>query len=97
MNNGNTRYSATKGSALTRNTIIACALFAALPLSQLNAQENVWGGLARSQFDSAALTLRIPCVVLEDEIGNSLPGFSPAFALNLQLVSDDEDNNCSAW
>jgi|GEM_PF-617651 hypothetical protein len=92
MNNRSTRFSATKGSELTRKTAIACALFATLPYSQLNAQENAWSGLARSQFDSNALTLRIPCVVLEDEIGNSLPGFSPAFAMNLLLMSDDEDN-----
>jgi len=92
MNNRNTRFSATKSFDSTRRTAIVCALFATLPCFQLNAEENVWSGLARSQFDSAALTLRIPCVVLEDEIGNSLPGFSPAFALNLLLISDDEDN-----
>lgn len=92
MNIGKTRHSPTGGSAYSPAAVIGCALLAALPYSQLNAQENVWSGLARSQFDSAALTLRIPCVVVEDEIGNSLPGIAPAFALNLLLVSDDEGN-----
>lgn len=92
MDTGKTRHSLTGGSAFNSTTIIGCLLFVALSYSQLNAQENVWSGLARSQFDSAALTLRIPCVVLEDQMGNSLPGFSPAFALNLLLVSEDEGN-----
>jgi hypothetical protein len=92
MKNRIARFASAKGSNLTRKTAIACALVSIFPCSQLTAQENVWSGLARSQFDSNALTLRIPCVVLEDETGNSLPGFSPAFAMNLLLMSDDEDN-----
>lgn len=92
MKTGKIRHSSTGGFAFNPTTIMGCVLFTALPYSQLNAQENVWSGLARSQFDSAALTLRIPCVVLEDEMGNSLPGFSPAFALNLLFVGDDEAN-----
>ena len=92
MNSGKTRHPATNSFPFNPTTIIACALFAALPICHLNAQENIWSGLARSQFDSAALTLRIPCAAVEDEMGNSLPGFAPAFALNLLLVGDDEDN-----
>ncbi len=49
------------------------------------AQSDVWSGLARSQFDSDALTLRIPCAVLQDEDGNPLQGLAPAYALNLLL------------
>lgn len=48
-------------------------------------QDDVWNGLARSQFDSSALTLRVPCAVVEDENGNAVPGLAPAYALNLLL------------
>lgn len=58
----------------------------------VSAQDDVWSGLARTQFDSAAATLRIPCAVLEDENGNSIPGFAPAYALNLLLVSTEINN-----
>ena len=51
-------------------------------------QSNTWDGLARTTFDIAAATLRIPCVVLEDGTGMAIPGFAPAFALNLMLAGD---------
>lgn len=53
-----------------------------------SAQTNIWEGLARTTFDIAASTLRIPCTVLEDGTGNAIPGFAPAFALNLMLAGD---------
>ena len=56
------------------------------------AQSDVWSGLARSQFDSAALTLRIPCVAVEDESGDPVTGLAPAYALNLLLSSDEPGN-----
>ena len=56
------------------------------------AQSDVWSGLARSQFDSEALTLRIPCAVLEDESGNALSGLAPAYALNLLLSNTSPGN-----
>lgn len=52
------------------------------------AQSDIWDGLARTTFDSAASTLRIPCAVLKDGTGMAIPGFAPAFALNLQLAGD---------
>ena len=52
------------------------------------AQSGIWDGLARTTFDIAAATLRIPCAVLEDGTGMPIPGFAPAFALNLQLIDD---------
>lgn len=51
-------------------------------------QSDIWDGLARTTFDIAASTLRIPCAVLEDGTGMAIPGFAPAFALNLELVGD---------
>ena len=69
--------------------ITLCVL---LPTPMANAQPDVWSGLARTQFDSAASTLRIPCAVLEDENRNSIPGFAPAYALNLLLLSAEPDN-----
>ncbi len=57
-----------------------------------SAQLDVWSGLARAQFDSPASTLRIPCAVLEDENRNSVPGFAPAYALNLLLLSAEPDS-----
>lgn len=52
------------------------------------AQSDIWDGLARTTFDIEAATLRIPCVVLEDGTGMAIPGFAPAFALNLALAGD---------
>jgi len=53
-----------------------------------SAQTSVWDGLPRTTFDIASATLRIPCVVLEDGTGAAIPGFAPAFALNLMLAGD---------
>lgn len=55
-------------------------------------QTTVWDGLARTQFDSDDLTLRIPCVLLQDGSGASLPGFAPAYALNLLFDGSDPEN-----
>ena len=57
-----------------------------------NGQGNVWSGLMRTQFDSAASTLRIPCAVLKGADGNNLPEFAPAYALNLFLLNAEIDN-----
>lgn len=57
--------------------------FLIAPIS--HGQEDVWSGLARSQFDSTTLTLRVPCAVVEDESGNAVPGLAPAYALNFLL------------
>ncbi|MBM87336.1 MAG: hypothetical protein CMQ41_03075 [Gammaproteobacteria bacterium] len=64
-------------------------LYAALYSSTTVAQSNVWTGLTRSQFDTPALTLRIPCATLKDANGNALLDFAPAYALNLLLSSDE--------
>lgn len=60
--------------------------------SVVSAQSDVWSGLARSQFDSDALTLRIPCAVVKDQNGNALSGLAPAYALNF-LLSNTEPGN----
>ncbi|PCH61221.1 MAG: hypothetical protein COC19_04995 [SAR86 cluster bacterium] len=49
---------------------------------------NVWYGLERTTLDTAASTLRIPCVKFEDENGDLVAGYGPAFALNLQVIGD---------
>lgn len=67
---------------------IAVTLFS----SVVSAQNDVWSGLARSQFDSTVGTLRVPCAVVEDENGASVAGLSPAYALNLFLVSVEAGN-----
>ena len=72
--------------------LVPTSLVAALFTPLVSAQEDVWNGLARSQFDSSASTLRVPCVVVTDENGNSVPGLAPAYALNLLLVSLEEGN-----
>jgi hypothetical protein len=36
-----------------------------------------------------AATLPIPCAVLEDGTGMAIPGFAPAFALNLKLIGNE--------
>ncbi|MDA1369479.1 MAG: hypothetical protein O2971_01790 [Proteobacteria bacterium] len=56
------------------------------------AQDDVWSGLARSQFDSTAATLRVPCAIVEDESGSAVPGLAPAYALNLFLASLEAGN-----
>ncbi|PCI81399.1 MAG: hypothetical protein COB20_01770 [SAR86 cluster bacterium] len=71
-----------------RNTGLLAALLVIFSAPSAFAQSAVWDGLARTTFDVAAATLRIPCVVLEDGTGMAIPGFAPAFALNLQLVGD---------
>ncbi|NKB33092.1 MAG: hypothetical protein GKR91_08345 [Pseudomonadales bacterium] len=70
------------------STSLTTALFSSLAI----AQSDVWSGLARSQFDSTALTLRIPCAVVEDESSNEVAGLAPAYALNLLLSSTDPGN-----
>ena len=60
--------------------------------SVVSAQSDIWSGLARSQFDSDASTLRIPCAVLKDQNGNALPDLAPAYALNF-LLSNTEPGN----
>ena len=65
-------------------------MLSTLPIA--NAQENVWSGLMRTQFDSGAATLRIPCAVLKGADGNNLPDFAPAYALNLFLLNAEIDN-----
>lgn len=55
--------------------------------SVASAQDDVWSDLARTRFDSAAMTLRVPCAVVVDEKGSSVPGLAPAYAFNLFLLS----------
>ncbi len=71
-----------------RTTELLAALLLTLTTPSAFAQSDVWDGLARTTFDIAAATLRIPCVALEDGTGTAIPGFAPAYALNLQLVGD---------
>lgn len=71
-----------------RTTGLLAALLMTFSAPSAFAQSDIWDGLARTTFDSAASTLRIPCAVLEDGTGMAIPGFAPAFALNLQLVGD---------
>lgn len=69
-----------------RTTGLLAALLVAISAPSAFAQSDTWDGLARTTFDSAASTLRIPCAALKDGTGMAIPGFAPAFALNLQLV-----------
>ena len=71
-----------------RTTGLLAALLMTFSAPSTFAQSDIWDGLARTTFDIAAATLRIPCVVLEDGTGMAIPGFAPAFALNLQLTGD---------
>jgi len=71
-----------------RTTGLLSALLVIFSTPAAIAQSDVWDGLARTTFDIAASTLRIPCAVLEDGTGMAIPGFAPAFALNLLLVGD---------
>jgi len=68
-----------------RNTALLTALLVTFSISPAFSQTDVWDGLARTTFDIAAATLRIPCVSLKDGTGMTIPGFAPAFALNLQV------------
>ncbi len=61
---------------------------AALSTPSTYAQSDIFSGLARTTFDIAASTLRIPCAVLKDGTGSPIPGYAPAFGLNLLLVGD---------
>ena len=70
---------------MLRSTGLLVALLATTSTPAF-AQSDIWDGLARTTFDIAANTLRIPCVALEDGTGAAIPGFAPAFALNLELV-----------
>lgn len=63
-------------------SIVLAAIFSASAV-------NAWGDLARAQFDSTTATLRIPCAVIEDESGNTVPGLAPAYAINLLLSSTE--------
>ena len=74
---------------MLKNVLFSIVLAVTLFTSAVKAQNNVWGGLARAQFDSTAGTLRIPCAVIEDESGNTMPGLAPAYALNLLLSSTE--------
>ena len=76
----------------TKFNLVSLSLATTLFSSFAIAQTDVWSGLARSQFDSAALTLRIPCVVVEDESGNAVADLAPAYSLNLLLSSDEPGN-----
>ena len=71
-----------------RTTGLLTALLVTFSIPSAFAQSDIWDGLARTTFDIPAATLRIPCVALEDGTGMAIPGFAPAFALNLQLVGD---------
>ncbi|MBL4729342.1 MAG: hypothetical protein JKY40_08540 [Gammaproteobacteria bacterium] len=71
-----------------RTTGLLAALLMSVSPPSAFAQSDIWDGLARTTFDIAANTLRIPCAVLKDGTGMAIPGFAPAFALNLQLVGD---------
>lgn len=71
-----------------RTTGLLTALLVTFSAPPVYAQSDIWDGLARTTFDVAAATLRIPCAVLEDGTGMEIPGFAPAFALNLLLVGD---------
>jgi hypothetical protein len=69
-----------------RTTGFLAALLVTFSAPFAFAQSDIWDGLARTTFDIPAASPRIPCVVLEDGTGMAIPGFAPAFALNLQLV-----------
>jgi hypothetical protein len=71
-----------------RGSGLLAALLVTFPAPSAFTQSDIWDGLARTTFDITAATLRIPCVVLKDGTGIAIPGFAPAFALNLQLVGD---------
>jgi hypothetical protein len=71
-----------------RTTELLAAVLVIFSAPSVFAQSDIWDGLARTTFDIAASTLRIPCAVLEDGTGMAIPGFAPAFALNLELVGD---------
>ncbi len=74
---------------MNRTTGLLAALLVTFSTSSAFAQSGVWDGLARTTFDIAAATLRIPCAALQDGTGMAIPGFAPAFALNLQLVDNE--------
>jgi hypothetical protein len=71
-----------------RTTGLLTAVLVTFSAPSAFAQSDIWDGLARTTFDIAASTLRIPCAVLEDGTGMDISGFAPAFALNLELVGD---------
>lgn len=71
-----------------KTTGLLAALLVTFSAPSAFSQSEVWDGLARTTFDIPAATLRIPCAVLEDGTGMAIPGFAPAFALNLQLIGD---------
>lgn len=71
-----------------RTTGLLAAVLVTFSAPSAFAQSDIWDGLARTTFDIAASALRIPCAVLKDGTGMAIPGFAPAFALNLQLVGD---------
>lgn len=71
-----------------RTTGLLAAFLVTFSAPSAFAQSDVWDGLARTTFDIAAATLRIPCAVLKDGTGAAIPGFAPAFALNLQQAGD---------
>lgn len=73
---------------LPLRTALSIGLCSFLYSSIATAHASVWSELARSQFDTPALTLRIPCAILKDTSGNTISGFAPAYALNLLLASD---------
>lgn len=52
------------------------------------AQFDNWDGLDRTSFNIPTFTLRVPCATLVDGTRSPIPGFAPAFALNLQLIGD---------
>ena len=74
---------------MLKKLLFSIVLAATFSTSAVNAQNNVWGDLARAQFDTTTATLRIPCAVLKDESGNAMPGLAPAYALNLLLSSSE--------
>ena len=73
---------------MNRATGLLAALLVTFSVPSAFAQSDVWDGLARTTFDITESTLRIPCIALEDGTGMVIPGFAPAFALNLQLVGE---------
>lgn len=71
---------------MSKTTTVFATLLLIVSAPPAFAQSTVWDGLARTTIDTATSTLRAPCVVLQDGTGAAIPGFAPAFSLNLQLV-----------
>jgi len=73
---------------MQKTTGMLIAILATFSATSASAQTDIWDGLARTTFDTSTATLRIPCAVVKDGTGKTIPGFAPAFAMNLQLAGN---------